>query len=247
MFFANNYFYFITIALQLICVIHCVRSGKQNNWVWIIVFLPIVGCLAYIYTEMVSGRDISNVQSGVGNLFNPGGRIRKLENNLRFSDTFNNKIALADAYLSAGQTAKSIELYESSLTGNFVENEYVLSQLIIAYFQEKRYEEIISVARKIYKLPQFAKSQAHILYAMALGYTGNIEQAEKEFKTMKSKFSNYEARYQYGIFLQNNSRVAEARELFNEMIAESAHLSSMERRQNYNWIAKAKEEIRKLA
>jgi hypothetical protein len=246
MFFANNYFYFITIALQLICVVHCVRSGKQNNWVWIIVFLPIVGCLAYIYTEMVSGKDVSSVQSGVSNLFNPGGRIKKLENNLRFSDTFNNKVALADAYLATGQTAKAIELYESSLTGNFVENEYVLSQLIIAYFQEKRYEEIITVARKIYKLPQFAKSRSHILYAMALGYTGNTDQAEKEFKTMRSKFSNYEARYQYGMFLENNNRIAEARELFNEMIAESTHLSSMEKRQNYSWIAKAREEIKRV-
>jgi hypothetical protein len=118
--------------------------------------------------------------------------------------------------------------------------------LIIAYFQEKRYEEIIPVARKIYKLPQFAKSRAHILYATALGYTGNTEQAEKEFKLMKSKFSNYEARYQYGRFLENNNRVAEACELFNEMINESTHLSSMEKRQSHNWIAKAKEDIKRL-
>ena len=51
MFFANKYFYFITIVLQLICVVHCVRRGRQqNNWIWIIVFLPVVGCLAYIFT-----------------------------------------------------------------------------------------------------------------------------------------------------------------------------------------------------
>ena len=247
MFFANNYFYFFTIALQLICVIHVVRRGKQNNWIWIIVFLPIVGCIAYIFTEMFSGRDIDSVQSGVGSILNPGGKIRKLENNLRFSDTFNNKVALADAYLASGQTAKSIELYESSLEGNFTENEYVLSQLIIAYFQDKRYEEIIPIAKKIYKLPQFARSRPHILYAIALGKTGNVEQAEKEFKTMKTKFSNYEARYQYGCFLENNKRPEEARQLFNEMINESSHLSSMERRQNNSWISKAKEEMKRLA
>ncbi|MGC4038061.1 MAG: hypothetical protein QM764_19020 [Chitinophagaceae bacterium] len=246
MFFANNYFYLITIGLQLICVIHCVRKGKQNNWIWIIVFLPIVGCLAYIFTEMFSSGDINNVQSGVGNFLNPGGRIRKLENNLRFADTFTNRTMLADAYLASGNTDKAIELYESSLEGNFTENEYVLSQLIIAYFQKRRYEEIIPIAQKIYKLPQFARSKAHICYAAALGYTGHTEQAEKEFKSLKSKFSNYEARFQYGCFLLNNNRAAEAKQLFNEMINEAPHLSSMERRQSNAWIAKAREEVKKI-
>ncbi|MEJ0101026.1 MAG: hypothetical protein WDO19_00075 [Bacteroidota bacterium] len=176
----------------------------------------------------------------------PGGKFKKLENNLRFSDTFNNRVALADACLEANQTNRAIELYESSLTGNFTENEYVLSKLVIAYFQTKRYSDIIPVGQKIHKLPQFAGSRAHILYATALGYTGNLELAEKEFKTMKTKFSNYEARYQYGRFLAGNGRNDEARVLFNEMVNESSHLGSRERRDNNTWISQAKDELKKL-
>ena len=246
MFFANGYFYFFIIVLQAVCVIHCIRKGKQNNWIWIIVFLPIVGCLAYIFTEVFTGREMQNVQSGLGTIFNPGGKLKKLENNLRFSDTFNNRVALADACLEANQTNRAIELYESGLTGNFTENEYVLSKLVIAYFQAKRYDDILPVVRKIYKLPQFARSRAHILYATALGYTGNLELAEKEFKTMKTKFSNYEARYRYGRFLAGNGRNEEARNLFHEMVNESPHLSSRERRYNSSWISQAKDELRKL-
>jgi len=248
MFFANKYFYFITIVLQLICVVHCVRRGRQqNNWIWIIVFLPVVGCLAYIFTEIFTGSEIQNVQAGVGTMFNPGGRVRRLENNLKFADTFANRVALADAYLANGQADKAIELYESSLTGNFTENEYALNQLIIAYFQVKRYEDILPIAAKIYKLPQFARSRAHILYAAALGYIGHPEAAEKEFKTMKSKFSNYEARYYYGRFLINAGRHEEAFALYNEMVNESSHLSPPERRYNSNWIAQARGELKKYS
>ena len=247
MFFNNNYFYFITIGLQAVCAIHCIRKGKQNNWIWIIVFLPVIGSLAYIFTEIFTGKELSNVQSGVGSVFNPGGRIKKLEKNLSFSDTFNNRIVLADAYLAAGQTGKAIELYESSLTGNFTENEYVLCQLVIAYYQVKRYSEIFPVAQKIYKLPQFARSRQHILYATALGYAGHPEQAEKEFKMMKTRFSNYEARYQYSRFLADNKRTAEACDLLREMISESSHLSPRERRYNSNWFTLAKEELKKLS
>jgi hypothetical protein len=110
--FFNNNFYYITGALQLICVIHCIRKGNQQKWIWIIVFVPLVGGIAYIVTEMFTGREIQQVQSGIGSLINPSGSIRKLEENLRFSDTFNNRIALADAYLATGQTDKAVEFYE---------------------------------------------------------------------------------------------------------------------------------------
>src|SRR5438045_1062417 len=114
MFFTNNYFYLVTVGLQAICVIHCIRRGRQNNLIWLIVFLPIVGSLIYIFSEIFTGRDMQQVQSGLGAVLNPGGSVRKLEENLRFSDTFANRVALADAYLSINNTDRAIELYESS-------------------------------------------------------------------------------------------------------------------------------------
>jgi hypothetical protein len=246
MFFFSNTFYIITIALQAICVFHCVRKGRQSNWIWLIVFLPLIGSLIYLFTEIFTHREMAQLQSGVGSVFNPGGSIRKLEENLRFSDTFANKVALADAYLAAGQTDRAIALYQSSLEGNFDENEHVLQQLIIAYFQVKRYDEIIPIAKKIYKLPQFARSRAHVLYATALDYTGHPELAEKEFRQLKSRFSNYEARYQYGRFLVRNSRPDDARQVLSEMLGETSHLSSREKRYNRDWLALAKDELNKL-
>jgi len=186
------------------------------------------------------------MQSGIGSVFNPGASVRRLEDNLRFSDTFANRVALADAYLVTRNTDRAIELYESSLTGNFTENEYVLSQLIIAYYQKKRYSDIVPIGKKIYKLPQFARSRSHILYAAALGHIGNYELAEKEFKTMKSRFANYEARYYYALFLAGTDRVSEARQLLNEMLGEVSHLSSRERRYNSSWFKAAKDQLNKL-
>lgn len=246
MFFSNTYFY-ITIGLQAICAIHCMRKGNQNKWIWIIVFLPLVGCIAYIFTEMFSNKDIQQVQSGMSSIFNPTGSIKKLEENLRFSDTFNNRVTLADAYLQIGQTQKAIELYESSLTGNFTENEQVLKQLIVAYYKEKRFEDIVTAAEKIYSLPQFARSSSHICYAIALEHTSNYSKAEKEFLLMKARFSNYEARYQYGLFLLRSNREADAETIFSEMIQEAGHLSSLERRSNRQWFSLSKDELKRMS
>jgi hypothetical protein len=210
------------------------------------VFLPVVGSLIYIFSEMITSREINNVTSGVGSVFNPGGSIRKLEEQLRFTDTFHNRVALADAYLSAGQTNEAIALYEQSLTGVFTGNEHVIKQLIVAYANVGRHADIIPLARKIYSSPQFAKSQVHILYALALEQTGKSDQAEKEFQIMNGRFAYFEARYQYALFLLRAGRNEEAKQVLDNMVNEGGHLSSRERRANQVWISKAKEEVRKI-
>ena len=103
--------------------------------------------LFIFFTEIVNSRDIQKVQSGLGEVFNPSGSIRKLEENLQFSDTFHNRVALADAYLYSGNTHKAIELYESSLRGAFIENEHVLAQLTVAYSRQQRYNDVINCAK----------------------------------------------------------------------------------------------------
>jgi len=183
------------------------------------------------------------LQSWLGTMLNPTGRIRRLENNLRFADTFNNRVMLADAYLGVGRVDEAIELYTSSLTGAFTENDYVFRQLIPAYFIKQRYEDLIPLAKKIYNHPEFQRSRGHIQYACALAAVGDSQGAEREFKKMKSRFSAFEARYQYGLFLLRAGRSEEARNIFRDIADEAPHLSARERRFNRPWIVKAKEEL----
>ncbi|MGC4103432.1 PLDc N-terminal domain-containing protein [Ferruginibacter sp.] len=246
MFFDYSYIYFITIVLQVICAIHCIRRGNQNKWIWLIVFLPVAGSLIYIFSEMLTGNDVNKMQSGMSAAFNPSGKIKKLENELRFADTFKNKVALADAYLEAGQTDKAIELYESCLAGNFMVHEHVSMQLIHAYADKKRFEDIVTIGKKIYQLPQFTRSRAHMLYAVALSYTGHPDEAEQEFKLLKGRFSNYESRYRYAGFLQRMNRNDEAKKIFEEMLHEAGHLSPQEKRANKVWFVYAKDELKKM-
>lgn len=247
LFFFSPTFYIITVLFQAICVIHCIRKGNQQKWIWLIVFLPMIGSIVYFFTEIFTDRQMRSVQSGMGELVNPSGTIRKLEDNLRFSDTFNNRVALADAYLKAGQPGKAAPLYESSLTGAFTENEYAISQLILAYYAEKRYTDIVAIAPKIYRQPQFPRSRAHILYAMSLANTGRDEQAEQEFAGMRGRFSNFEARYYYALFLQKNNRIDEAKKLLQDIADEVPQLSNVERRYNRQWTGLCRDLLKKLS
>lgn len=244
--FGNNYLYYIEIGLQVICAIHSMRRGTQGKWLWIIIFLPFVGSIIYIFSEMRPGRKLSAPKIDIAAVLNPSLKLKKLEDDLKFTDTFDNKIKLADAYLAAGQTDKAIELYEKSLTGAFAENEYGIAQLAAAYFQNERYVDTISTLKKIYNTHQFARSRTHIVYARALELTGNTGAAEHEFKLMKGRYSNFEQRYEYGLFLERADRIEEAYALFEQMLEEAPHLSSMERKNNRVWLSKAKEELKRI-
>lgn len=243
MFFFENYYY-IVLALQAICVYHCVRKGNQNKWIWIIVFLPIIGCVIYFFSEIVTSRSIQQVSSGMGSVINPTGSLRKLEEQLKFTDTFQNRVQLADAYLAAGKTDMAIGLYEHARQGFFGENEHLLSQLIVAYSLANRYPEIVPIARKIYNNPQFTRSRVHMLYAIALDKTGQPAAAEKEFQMMNGRFGHYEQRYQYGAFLARSGRQADAQQQFHTLINEFRHLSSKEKRFGREWVNRSKEELR---
>jgi len=250
MFFGGGSYYYIILALQVYCAVHSYRRGTLNRWIFLIIFLPVIGSIIYIYSEILSNRSyrsFSKPTIDVGAVINPGGKIKKLEDELRFTDTFANRVKLADAYLAMGQSEKAIELYNASLTGAFAENEHVMAQLIIAYFEQQQYDKVIPIAKKIYNLPQFPRSRAHILYAKALENIGNTELAEKEFKGMKGRYAYYGPRYEYGLFLKRTNRDKEAADIFTEMLNEEPHLGQMEKRTNREWFSKAKDELRKIA
>ena len=242
----GNYYY-IVILIQGFCAFHSYRRGTLNKWIYLIIFLPFIGGLIYLYSEVLPELRYNKSNIDIGAVINPSGKIKKMEDELRFTDTFANKVKLADAYLASGQTTKAINLYESSLNGAFSENEHVLAQLIIAYYQEGQFDKIPPVVKKIYNLTQFTRSKAHLIYAKALENLGEVEAAENEFKKMKGRFSYYEARYEYGLFLIRNNRRQEAFEILNEILNEEPHLSRMEKNANRVWFSKTREEVKSLA
>lgn len=239
-------YYYIVLGLQAVCVFHSIRRGNQQKWIWIIVFLPLIGCLAYVFTEIVKKQHVSAIQSTAASIVNPGGRMSDLEKKFKFSDTFTNRVALADAYMENGMNEKAIELYEPALKGVFLDNEHVIKQLIHAYYNTGRFEDVTRIAPKVINTMNFSKSHSNLLYVFALEKTGKLDLVEKQYQAMNHRFSNYEARYNYGCFLLKQNRKEDAGLIFYDVVEESEQLSRKEKGKSAIWINKSKEEWQKL-
>ncbi|RYE00931.1 MAG: hypothetical protein EOP50_02885 [Sphingobacteriales bacterium] len=242
MFFLQPSFYTLSIVFQAFCVWHCVRRRNTQQWIWLIVFLPVVGCLVYLFSEVLSRRTLSASGASLENLI-PGSAIGRLERQLEFSDTFANRMNLADAYARNGQQDKAQELYESCLSGPFQDHEAVYMKLIPLYYAQGAYEAVLPLAAKLRALPEFRRSRPHLLYALSLEYCGAPAEAEVEFLQQQGRFSAFEARYEYGCFLLRQDRAGEADELFRALVAEGRQLAGHERRTAREWIRKAQEQL----
>lgn len=238
-------YYYIVVLLQAICVFHSIRRGHQQKWIWIIVFLPFIGSLAYIFTEMVKKQHVSAIQSTAASIVNPGGKISDLEKRFKFSDTFINRVALADAYLENGMNEKAIELYEPAVKG-VLQDEHVIRQLIQAYHNVGRYEDIVAIGPKVANTMNFSKSHASLLYTLALEKAGRTDLAEKQYQAMNHRYSNYEARYRYGMFLLSLNRREDASLVFYDVVEEGENMSRREKGNTAVWISKSREELQKL-
>ncbi len=237
-------YYFLILILQAYCVYHSYKRGTHSKWMWIIVFLPLIGCMVYLFSEVIQKKDINTIQSGVGQIINPGGRIKELEKRFHFSDTFANRCALADAYLEAGLNEKAIELYEPALTGIFSDNEQVIKQLALAYYNTGRFQDVINIVPRIVNSLDFSKTQACLVYARSLEQCGKYKEAEDQYQAMNHRFSNYEARYYYAMFLLAQNKTTEGMLILHEITAEADRLSVREKGKERAWINKAREEMK---
>ena len=178
-------YYYLILALQAYCFYHCFSSKNPYYWFFVILFLPVIGCAVYLFMNVIRKKDVETLQKELTAVINPTKKIKDLENKLKFSDTFESKVALADAYLENKMYPEAIVQYKASLINMFQNDFYVLSKLQEAYYFSSDFKKSLEYAKRIEDQPKFKKSKASFLYALALEKEGDVATAEKILKTMQ--------------------------------------------------------------
>jgi hypothetical protein len=151
-------------------------------------------------------------------IVNPNKKIRAFKKKLSFSDTFQNKINLADAYLDIKDLTNAILYYEKALFGEFENHPQTLNKAIKCYFEIKKYDKVVTYARKINLEKSFRDSLC--IYAIALEKCEYFEEAEIQFKKTDKRYSNYPERLELSEFLIRIDKIADAKKVLSEIISE---------------------------
>lgn len=211
-------FYYAFIAFQAFCLFHVYKSRNESYWYFVIFFVPIIGGAVYFFKEVVSKRNLRNMGEKVTATIDPNKKIRDLEKRLVASNTFQNKVNLADAYRESKEFTKAILYYEKALQGKFKDHPQTLNDASKCYFKVENYSKVVAYIGKI-NLNQSFRGSIYI-YAVSLEKCGYFEEAETQFRKNNIRYSNYVERLELSNFLIRRSKNKEAKIVLDEVVSE---------------------------
>lgn len=233
-------FYTPVLILQIFCLYHAYKNGKDYFWYLLILMLPLFGAIIYLFTQVFNKADIEKVTDEIATVIIPSKKVKDAEKRLAFADTFQNRVALADAHFENGDYEQASTHYEAALKGNFQKDFYVITQMISAMSQSQNYAEVIRLAEQIKNDHEFKNSKAQYVYGLALDKLGRIEEAEENLKTIDQRYSNYAERLVLAKFYDKNGKRNKAIEILDEIIMESQHMTSHNRKTYRHVVANVK-------
>lgn len=125
--------FILPIVVDVVLIVHLVRTGRERFWISIIVFLPVAGPIAYLAVEvipdLVRGRGARVVHQKVSRALDPNRKIRELQAALDMSPTVANRSALAAAWDEAGDHGRAADLYAGCLEGIYRTDRQLMSRL----------------------------------------------------------------------------------------------------------------------
>ena len=223
---------YLIIAFQGFCIYHLFKNRKSFYWIFAILFLPFIGCVTYLVTQVFYKRNSEQVSGNLATVIEPSkknvslGKIKRLEDQLDFADTYLNRINLAEAYLEAHHYAKAIEHYQIALNDQTQNDFYVKANLIESYYHLKDFDQVLAYSSGLQDHKEYEKSKIPFFYGMALAENGKTEEAIAQFEILDKPYSNYNERLAFANFLVRLERNKDAKALVDELSLEMQNMTA---------------------
>lgn len=112
------HWFVISIALQLLCIVHVFRTGRNTAWIMAIAFLPMVGILAYLIVEILPGmsgdRRVRQARVKIADTIDPERRVRDAREAVEFSDTVGHRMEYGDALMARERYKQALDQFRTA-------------------------------------------------------------------------------------------------------------------------------------
>jgi hypothetical protein len=238
----------LMFGLQLLCLAHVVRTGRPCQWLFIILALPLAGCLAYFFIEILP--DLSHSRAArrtlrdIGAVIDPERDLRELAQRVERADTVENRAALAEECLRRERPADAKRLFESCLAGLHATDPALMLGMARAQFALEDYADACRTLDRLRAAhPCLDCPAGHLLYARGKEQQGEIEQALLEYAALVEYYPGEEARCRLALLLQKTGRLNEARAAFQQVIRSVERASKLYYRSERDWYEVARRNL----
>jgi len=218
-------FFILSIAAQVGFIIHVIKTGRNQLWIWVLVLpvLAVPGMIAYFCVEILPdlfrSRTAQRTARGFKKAMDPEGDLRRFENEARIGGNVASRQRYADELARHERYDEAIAQYRSVLTGLYEHDPNLLLGIARAQFAKGDAAAARATLDDLIRLnPDFRSPDGHLLYARALQTEGNIQKALEEYKVLAPSYPGAEAAVRYAQLLQEQGRQEEARKVARELL-----------------------------
>jgi len=242
---------YLTYFIQILLVIHVLKTGRNRYWIWLLLFLPMIGGVAYLVIEIIPELSSSirgqRTRRGVRNLIDPGADVRAQAAAWEQSANADNGRHYAQALLAADRAPEAEKILDQVLDGFFKTDPALMLLKARSQFDQEQWGPSLETLEGLQKHnPDLRSPEGHLLYAQALEQTDRVDKAIREYRAVAGYYPGAQARFLLGLALKKSGQEKEAEEEFSSMIRDAELAPAHFRKSEKHWLNLADQELKAL-
>ena len=223
------------ILLRVVAIVHFIRRRPDFFWLFVILF-HWVGALIYIAVEVIPD---AGLLRGSFQVFPRRQRIRELERAIIDNPSAGNFEELGLLYLDDGDFAQARSAYDRAISARTNSEDAFYRRGITETELGDFAAAVPDFERIVTSDPDYDFHRAKGLLAWAYAQTGQVEKANAMFREATRISTSSETYYHYALFLEAQSRNAEARVWAQKILDKRATMPGYLKRLERPWFRKA--------
>ena len=229
----------LSLLISIALCVHVVRTNQQIFWIFVILFVPVLGSLVYVAAvvipEMVGGTRAKRVGMAARDALDPGREYRTAKAAMADTATVHNRMRLAAAAAALGRHAEAEQLYAEAAQGIHADDPALLLGRANALIELGRPNEALPLVDKLVadqptRSPATALAQARVYEAL-----GHYKEADGAYQWAAGRLPGLEALGRYAAFLAHTGRKAEAADNLAEIDRRIERSNPQFRRESRPW------------
>jgi hypothetical protein len=210
------------LLIAIAFVLHAHRTGRPQFWYMILIFLPLVGSIAYVLFELLpeaaNSRRGRQVAKDVRTIFDPDRDWREKSQRVQETDAVDAKLKLAQECERRGMWGEALGMYRKSMQGIYADDPELMRGLARAELGAGNAQVALDVLDRLQsEHPKYQHQDAHLTYARALEALDRLAEAETDYRALIPYFVGAEARTRFALLLQKTGRPSEAAKFFQDV------------------------------
>jgi hypothetical protein len=228
--------------VPILLIIHVIKTGRNQIWIWVLALFSSVGALAYIVVEIIPdlmrSRTAQRTTRGLKKALNPQGDLRRYEDEARVGGgNVASRQRYAEELARHGRYDEAITQFRSVLTGLYEHDPNLMLGIAKAQFGKGDPGGARATLDDLIRLnPDFRSPEGHLLYARSLEGEGNIEKALDEYRVLATSYPGAEAAVRYAQLLESRGRKEEAQKVARELLEQARIAPRHYRRAQQSWL-----------